>query len=381
MKKSVLAVAMSTALGLSAGANAAGIEDELAAIKARLSALEQQVQDQNAVIREKEREIAELKSGTADAGSSRGDGWFNKVEVGGLIEVEASHVSADGANDDDDLVTGTVELGIAAQVNDWVGAEIVLKFEEETDNSDGTNSDIDVDTAMVTVADPDSNWFVNAGQYTLPFGMYPTNMVTDPLTLELGETGDTAIEFGMNFGPLTASVFTFDGDNSNSAVNRFGAALGAEMEGNGVALNAHLGYLSDISETDGFVDYGVDDNNDSVPGWIASAELSAGAFILIAEYLAATDSFSAAPGDEPSAFNVEAGVNFEFANRPAVFAVSHQKTDDMGTIDPDFAEKRNSAAFTVESMDGTSIAIEYLTQESYAGDDTDIITGQLAVEF
>jgi hypothetical protein len=373
--KTTLAAAMAAALACSGGAMAASLEDELAAIKARLNALERQVQDQNRTIQQKDREIAELKRSSGD-----GDAWFDKVEIGGLIEVEAGHVSSDGSEDDDDVVAGTVELGIAAEINDWVAAEIVLLYEEDADNvdEDGT-SDINVDTAMVTIADPDSNWFVNAGQYTLPFGTYATNMVADPLTLDLAETADTAVEAGMSFGPVTASVFAFDGDGSDAAINRFGAAVFGEFGNDSVSAKLHAAYMNDISETDGLGDF--DDTDDSAPGWIASAEITAGAFIFIGEYLAATDDFSAAPGDEPSAFNLEAGVNFELAGMPAVFAVAHQGSDEMGVLDSEFPEERTGAAITVEILEGTSVALEYLTQEDYDGVDTDTLTGKLAVEF
>lgn len=376
MRVSLLATAIAVALGSAANATAATIEERLAAMEQRLNYLEQRVRIQDRVIEARNEEIAKLRGDNSGGG---GDGWFNKVKIGGLIEIEAGQTSTDG-DDDSDLVTGTVELGIAAAVNDWVDAEIVLLYEEDTDNAneDGTG-DISVDTAMVSIADPDAAWFVNAGQFTLPFGQYPTSMVSDPLTLDLGETGDTALEAGYNFGPVTASAYVFDGDQNSSAIKRFGLALSTGIEANGVGIAGHLGYLSDLGETDGLNDFG--DNQEDVPGWIASAEISAGDFVLIAEYLATTDSFASAPGEEPTAFNVELGYNFALAGAPSVFAVSHQETDDMGTLDPGFVEKRNGAALTAEVMEGTSLALEYLTEEAYDGTDSDTITGKLAVEF
>jgi hypothetical protein len=277
-------------------------------------------------------------------------------------------------------VAATVELGIAAQVNDWVSAELVLLYEEDTD---GTGNPFDVDTAIVTIADPDSSWFINAGHYTLPFGSYASNMVSDPLTLDLGETGDTAVEAGMGFGPLTASLYVFDGDRGpgHPSVDNLGFALNYEGDFDGVGVVGHVGYLGDVGEADGFGSLAAPADGD-ISGWIASAEVTAGNFVFIAEYLATLDDFRAtAPGAEPSAYNLEVGYNFELGGKPSVVAFSYQGTDDLDMIDPTLQEERIGAAMWVEIMDGTAVALEYLVEEAYDGTDTNTLTGKVAVEF
>jgi hypothetical protein len=385
MNKTLLAAAVAATLGLPHALGAASLEDELAAIKARLNALEQQVREQNRVIADKDRELAALRSEVTQADGD-GPGWFERIEIGGVIEVEASHSSPDAGSDSSDIITPTVELGITAQVTDWVAAELVLLYEEDTDNDDGSGggSDFGVDTAMVTVADPDSRWFVNAGQFTLPFGRYETFMVADPLTLDLGETADTALAAGMGFGVLSASVYVFDGDRG-SRVNNYGAALGLVHEFDGVSLSAHLGYIDDINESDGLQDVmdgaGLSNGSQNPAGWAASVGLDFGPVSVIAEYVAALDGFDGAAGAEPSAFNLEAGYGFELAGRPALVAIAWQGTDDYAAIDTAVSEKRLAAAVSVEIFDGTLVALEYRADEDYTGADTDTVSALLAVEF
>ncbi|MDJ0739927.1 MAG: hypothetical protein QNJ91_09435 [Gammaproteobacteria bacterium] len=126
MNRTLPAAACAAALTCSAATGAASLDDELAAIKARLSALERQVREQDAEIRAKDREIAALR----DASRASDDGhWSDRVEVGGVIEVEASHTSPYRGDSESDIVVATVEVGIAAQINDWTAGEIVLLYE------------------------------------------------------------------------------------------------------------------------------------------------------------------------------------------------------------------------------------------------------------
>ena len=42
------------------------------------------------------------------------------------------------------------------------------------------DTDLEVDVATITIADPDGPWFVTGGQQYLPFGAFETNMVSGP---------------------------------------------------------------------------------------------------------------------------------------------------------------------------------------------------------
>jgi len=70
--------------------------------------------------------------------------------------------------------------------------------------------------------------YITAGQIYVPFGAYETNMVSEPLTLELGETRETSLQVGFVKGDFAGSVYAFNGDNEkngDSKIKSWGANL------------------------------------------------------------------------------------------------------------------------------------------------------------
>ena len=118
---------------------------------------------------------------------------------------------------------------------------------------------------------------------------------------------------------------------------------------------------------------------------------SSGAFVVIAEYIAALDDFQATElafdgrGAEPSAFNVEAGYQFMLAGKDATVAIGYQGTDEAFALD--LPETRVVATLSVEVMKNTSVSLEWAHDEDYdesdggTGESANTATAQLAVEF
>jgi hypothetical protein len=309
-------------------------------------------------------------------GAEEGANWFDAIELAGLIEVEASRVSPQQGDSTSDVNVATVELGVEAKVNPWVEAEILLLYEEETDN----DGDLNVDTALITLADPQANWFIKAGRNTLPFGLYPTQMISDPLTLELGETNDTAIEAGYGVDGLEFSLFLFQGDQNDKADN-LGAQLGYETEIAGVTSRFNLGYLDNLAESDAIVDGAWVSVDDKMAAWVASVEFGIGPWTLIGEYLDARDGFADAADQSPAAHNLELGYGFELADHPANVAIGYQGTDDAEDANWELPEKRLIGAFSIELLEATELGIEFKRDETYSGERENSVTAQLAVSF
>lgn len=395
MNRSVLAAAVATALACSGNVNAAQFDDELEAIKARLAQLEQQVQAQNQVIEEKDRQIEELvqseKIRREDENS--GGGWFQRVEIGGAVELEAGYNDPDSGDSSSDIVVATAEIGVAAQINEWVASELTLLYEED-------EGSVDVDVATIKVADPDGPWFVTGGQQYVPFGTYQTNLVSDPLTLEIGETRETAVVAGFESDGFAGGLYLFNGDideGGESDIDSFGlfASYGKENENSSFRVN--VGYISNIGDSDGLQEsindnLAGDDFHDQVPGVTLDAMYSTGPFTFIAEYTAATDNFHVSEltykgrGAEPSAFNIEAGYGFVLAGKEATLAIAYQETDEAAALG--LPEKRIAAAIAVDIMENTSLSFEWAHDDAYRSSDGgsgenggDTLTAQLAVEF
>jgi len=370
MKKTAIALAVAASTTGVGNVSATSMEDRMMAMEKSLRYLEQRVASQDEVIKEKDRQISEMAASSESSGGS----WFNSVEIGGVVEVEANNVDADGGSDESDIYVATVEIGVTAQVNDWTAAEIVLLYEDDGD------SELDVDTATISIANPDSIWALTTGQYTVPFGYYSTNLLSDPITLDAAETGDSAVEFGIANNGFSASAYVFRGDQQ-SDIENYGFAFGYETETDDFAFSGGLGWINDIAESDTVVDDGTAMTNEA-EAWTAFAQLDIASFTFIGEYVAATDSLDAYnSSDKPSFFNIEAGYSFEAMGRPAVFAIGFQGSDDAADYAGGMDKERTLAALSMEVMDGTSVTVEYANAEDYAGDETDTLTGQLSVEF
>lgn len=145
-----------------------------------------------------------------------------------------------------DFVVATAELGLAVQVHDWVSTEITLLHEED-------DSNLEVDVATVTIAQPDGPWFVTSGQFYMPFGVNETNLASNPLTLEIVETRETALQPGFEASGFSGSFFGFNGTNKDGTDNRidnFGLALRYAHESDALTLAVITAYINDIGDSD-----------------------------------------------------------------------------------------------------------------------------------
>nr|WP_242470968.1 LbtU family siderophore porin [Thiocystis violacea] len=341
---------------------------------------------------------------------TEGDGaWYRNIQIAGLIEVEAAYVSPYEGDSESDITLATVELGLTAQVNDWVEAGITLLYEQNV-------TDLEVDVAYIKLANADvSPVFLTAGQIYLPFGDYGTNLVSDPLTLEIGETRETALQVGFAQAGFTGSAYLFNGDNQVKGQNQidgWGANLGFAHEQEGRAWALGIGYINDLGDSDGLgdlvnenrvafldesIEAGLDtsafsvDPTDRTAGWTLNAAATFGPFNIIGEYLSATDDFDPISlgfgdrGAKPSAWNLEAGYSFEIMGRESVAALAYQGTDEALALE--LPKERWLVGWSVEILERTSLSLEWARDRDYGakdggtGQSGDTLTAQLAVEF
>jgi predicted outer membrane lipoprotein len=323
---------------------------------------------------------------------AEGDHWFERIEMSGLVEVEASYVDGpDGS--ESDLAVATVELGLEAQVTPWVNAHVLFLHEEDADDP------IEIDEAIVTIANPDASPFsIAAGRMYVPFGNFDSALVSDPLTLEIGETRETAVQLGWLANGFHALAYGFNGDandGGSAQIDGYGLSLGysREAEGDGLSFNAGLSWISKLADSNSLQETVTDPDSlaNAVTGWSTHATLHWHTFTLIGEYLSATDNFDAADLDfngadaRPSAWNLEVDYGFGIAGREAEVAVAWQGTDEALALE--LPEQRWLAALSVGIYDQTSLSIEYAHDQDYgvhdggSGEDSDTVTLQLAVEF
>lgn len=309
------------------------------------------------------------------------------VGIGGLVEVEAFSAEGFDGSDESDITLATVELGIGAVVSPWVQTHVLFLSE-----GDDEETPFGVDEGTITLGNPDvSAFYATAGKVYVPFGNFTTGLISDPLTLELAETNESALQVGFENGGAYGSVYAFNGDTSDDGddtIEHFGGNVGFSAGG----LDAGVGYLSSLGDSE-LVQEGLatTDLQDYVGGVNAYGIFETGGFTAVAEYVTATDTF--APGElafngqgaEPAAFNLEAGYGITAFAMPAEVAVAYQGTDEA--LDLGLPEKRLLAGLSVSLNHRAALSFEWAHDEDYAADDggtgeeADTFTAQLAVEF
>ena len=323
-----------------------------------------------------------------------GPSWFDRIQISGVIEVEANYQTVDDndpATDDEDSSDAdlaTVELAIDARIIDHVDGHVLFKYEED---------DVFVDEGFITLTGSEAfPAYLIAGRQYVPFGNYDSHFVTDPNTLVLGETNEGALVLGYRIGGdlVDIAVGAFNSKigeaGDDDMIDGYVASVSAQpLEG----LTLGVSYISDLTSSDSFSETVTDRDSDGevdpveemVAGWSAFVTFEfLDRFRLIGEYTAALDEFVAGEiydntetlAREPSAWNVEFGAMVIDALE---LAVRYGGSDDGGEFLP---ETQYGGVVNWGFFDNTNLALEYMHDEyENDGNEVDTITAQLAVEF
>ncbi|NLA75432.1 MAG: LbtU family siderophore porin, partial [Deltaproteobacteria bacterium] len=139
--------------------------------------------------------------------------WMERINISGLIEVEAAHESMDFKDpqetdtNSNDIALATVELGIDAVINKHVTGHVLLLWEEDK------TEPVDLDEGFITLSGMDvAPLYVSAGKMYVPFGSFGSHFISDPITLEIGETRESAVRAGFVNDMFDISLSIFNGD-------------------------------------------------------------------------------------------------------------------------------------------------------------------------
>jgi hypothetical protein len=306
-----------------------------------------------------------------------------KITLSGLLELEAAYNKPEGGDESSDLTLATVELGLEVQATDYLGGHIVLLWEE------GETDSIELDEAVITLTKPQPIWGISpsfsGGKMYLPFGTFNSYMITDPLTLDLGETNQSAGVLTLEGELWTLQAGAFSGETDtrgdNDTIDSWVAALEVRpME----ALSFGISLISDLAESD--LELVVDEDlySSSVMGGSAWLSWQFGQFGFEAEYLTALSKFdwelvlageTDLTGRRPSAWNLELAWmpndRWQVAGR---FEQADDFQDDV---------TRYGGTVSYGLFEHAVLALEYLHGDA-KGPDADpdhTVTAQLAFEF
>ena len=294
------------------------------------------------------------------------------LQMHGVVEVEYGYSEDYAKVDSSDIVLATVELAIESSINDNVGIQVSLLHEED-------DTPLEVDVGIINLHDENSPFSVSAGQMYVPFGAFESNMISDPLTLEIGETQESAVLLNYQSSGLSAGVFVFNGDIEEGVdedkVTRFGFRMGYENK----SFLAGVDYISSINDTDSIQGYfqapvadgGLNKNTTikQVAGLSVHASYFFDSMFMVFEYLGSLDNFDVAEiafngqGAEPSAMNIEFAKSLSVAGRDTTIAFAYQTTDEA--LGLGLPETRVMIAYSTEIYESTSLGIEYFRDSDY----------------
>lgn len=304
----------------------------------------------------------------------------DRVSITGLVEIEAFVEDVDGETNSD-VTLATVQVGISAEINEMLSADIVLLWEEDD------TEPVDLDEGYITGSF--GEWTIRAGKLYVPFGSFESHFVSDPMTLEVGETRETALSISYAYDPLEVSIAAYNGDvairgGNDNSINNVVAAVQVSPSDN---LTFGVSWTRNIADSDGLEEEFLSpiEIDEAVPGFGGFASFSIDKFTLEMEYVGVLDDFEDAEldsdgdgnGDKPITFNAEIAYAIR-ENMEA--AVRYEMSDEF----LNFPESRYGACLSWGAFKYTTLSFELLHavfDDDIVEDDATTFTTQLAVEF
>lgn len=349
-------------------------------VEERLQTLEREQQDLADKFSEYQAEPYHTLEGKKTAGL--GIMIADRLSLSGLLELEGYFESVkdrDGNSDSQsDLTLATAQLSFGVLINEMVSGDVSLLYEED-------ETDLEIDEAAINLEY--NGWFGRLGQQYVPFSPFYSHMISDPMTLELGETRETAVLGGYRTNLVAVSLFVFNGDAEEEGGEDHIDDCGVHLTVYPTpGLEVGVGYLSDLADSDAEL-LENEEYQSRTGGASAYFVWEFSDYGLSAEFVGAAEDFDAEDldmngdgnGDRPMAWNTE------FAWYPQSFlefAVRVEGSDEYY----DQPELQYGAKVGWSPMDHLSLALEYLHGEfdKEFSDDLDkreLVVTQLALEF
>jgi hypothetical protein len=384
--------------------------DDMSDLKKQLQLMQQQMQQQMQQIQKMQAKIEEqderlkeqqastqqiVESSTANDSTTMGstktlaNELVNSLAISGEIAVNTRASSSHEYNNEgaSDVILDTLAMGFDAQITSWVNGHIYFLYNQ--DPGPGAVSDeLHVDEASITIGNSEvTPFYLTAGRMYVPFGNFESHMVSDPMTLVLGETREEAIQIGMNLdNGLYGSAYLFNGriltqknDHKSTRhynLDNYGANLGYAFEQDNYNLDLGIGYINNIATSDAIQDTVFEkatcDGEDCIDNYIGGISLHAIAniedYTLIGEYVSALDNFKPYEITEvsdkklkPNAWNIEAAYNYTLFGKDTSIAVGYQGSDDfyLDASNPDFYNRAWLVGLNMDIFKNTTISLEW----------------------
>lgn len=349
---------------------------------------------------ELEQRIKELEEKSQSSSGTLGR-VSDRLTFSGAIELDYSYTNDDDISDNasnsssSDLDVGTVEFGLEAILHDYVTANILLKGEAL--DSDPT---IFWDEAFFTIQKDGFPIYFVGGKRGLPFGLFESQLINDPVTCELYEIAKTGATIGATFEPLgiDVSATVYKGEVLMDTVSGAGYGFArdnspgytADEKIKSYILNFTMSPIENLTLATYFNSETGDDERNTTAGLSAHYEIAK--FTIDGEYITALNR------EKHFTDNKEYNESAWFASLgyqiidPLIAAVRYEGfNDDQSGGQDEHLEYRYSigATYTLFTKDSfiCNLSCEYRKSEyenspgSSADDNQDEFFAQLAIEF
>jgi len=324
--------------------------------------------------------------------------WADKIHPSACIEVEAFyqdynfHDPSARDTDTSDLILATVSVGFDVDIAKHVKGSLFFLYEEDA-------TEFDVDEGIITIDGADVvPLYVDLGKMYVPFGRFESHFISDPLTLELGETNESAVVVGSRNDWVELSVGAFNGDideTDEASFNHIDNYLASacftlpETTVPDFNLTAGISVISNIADSDGLQELIVEDGDPAetiknhIEGFNAFIIVSfLDRFFFNAEYLGAIDDFEAGElsfdggkAYRPEAWAIELACGITDSLN---FGVCYEGSNDCGDFLP---KKQFGGVVSYDLFENTSVGLEYMYGKYENKDTRHLMTSQLAIEF
>ena len=390
------------------------IMKELKALKNRITELEKELAKRDQKIEKISNETVKREEMPGVIEKMKAEGGpleflQEHIRLSGLLEFGGVLANTNMKKGEDksesDLNLTTVELAVQAEVNEWVNAAMILKYEDPTFAAAIEESGLNLDVGVVTIGNPQKfPLFLTAGALYVPFGALLTHfpdspLVDQPMTLDLGEDREKAVLLAFNYQDFLLSGYVFKGDmNKTGEENRiktfgFDANYVFKTE-KGFGAKIGASYISNIADSIGLTEYlhglNVYSLENYVGGFDGYLSLSYSNFFLDLEYMTALRDFAPdeiatgiGEGAKPMVWNIEAGYNYDWGRNLEIvlkFAGSSE-TESLG-----YPRRRYGIGLNQTIFAGIIGSLGYF-HDQFDGldgegrDSRDMVFGQIAVEF
>jgi hypothetical protein len=317
---------------------------------------------------------------------------IKKVDFNAAIEFEAFYEKTDSGGTKEEaseLTLSSAEFIVEAEVNNCLRTYVQV---EDEDEEGVVVSEAIIHFQAEDVCEPDlscdSFWYTSIGKMDIPFGYFESHLISDVVTLELGETKGKAVIIGAYNTFMNVFTGIYDGEmvktGSGDRIENYFAAIYLTLphtEDNNLDLVYGVSYISNIADSDELIEFINDEfDTETVENYVPGASVSLSAsldeqYYLETEYVIALEEFKEDKLFEPKAWNIE----FAFCPTDEIkFTLGYSGSKDALDFLP---ETHVGIACGYDIFDDVSIGIECFQDKFENYDETIGVISQFRVEF